>query len=173
MKMLINKKFLIILFIVIVLIFFLFVSKNIFSSNSVVTNINDYEHAKKIIKNQNYIQHFPKFISVQSTDTKLYSWSSEFDGELIILQLKIDRNYIMQELKKNDFINENSIVGDNQKIYHFPKLKGFICPNKYTFYVLKNENNKSVYPKYFPYFNGIGVDSKYEHIIYYYIEPRD
>ena len=104
---------------------------------------------------------------------KLYVQTSEDNGEIILLQIKAEKEYIEQELKKNLYINSNCPVGSQQNIYYFPIIKGFIKSQNYTFYVLKNKDNQYFYKKYFPYFNGVGVDKNYEHIIYYYINPGD
>ena len=150
----------------------LFFKKNQFDT-SVITNVNDYDFALRNIKRQEKIQHFPKIIPSEAKNIKLYSWSSDVNEELLLLQFKTSKEYISKELKKFAFLNGDSPVGNKQKIYNFPNKPGFISPDKYTFFVLKNDDNEYVFKKYFPYFTGIGVDKKLEHIIYYYIEPAD
>lgn len=142
------------------------------NTGNTITNPSDYEKALSVISNKKEIVHFPKTIPNDATDVKLYCWKSSTNGELLILTFKINKEYLSNELKRHTFINQNDIVGSKQNIYFFPQ-KCQIKPEKFTFYVLKTENNISVYKDYFPYFSGIGIDKNFEKIIYYYIEPDD
>ena len=152
---------------------FVYLMCNMFFSDLSVTDIDDYNKIMHNVKNPKKIAHFPKDIPNNAKDVKFYYWASNTNGEVMLLQLKTDKKYITDELNRLEFFNCYDSVGCRQNIYHFPQTKGFLKSHNYTFFVLKNDENESVYKKYFPYFTGVGVDNNLEHIIYYYIEPDD
>ena len=154
------------------IIFVLFFKESFFEP-SAITDVSEYNMALKKIKQQNEILHFPPKIPYEVKDVKLYCLSTDYNGELFLLQFKTNKQYIVNELKKFSFINEKFPVGEKQIIYSFPQKPGFLKAEKITFYVLKNTYNEQVFNTYFPYFSGIGVDKKFEHIIYYYINPAE
>ena len=167
-----SEKILVFICLIFSIVFMLFF-KEFFFEPSAITNVSEYNIALKNIREQNEILHFPKNIPDEAKNVKLYCISTDYNGELFLLQFKTNKQYIVNELKKFSFINENFPVGEKQSIYSFPQKPGFLKTEKFTFYVLKNTNNAQVYNTYFPYFSGIGVDKNFEHIIYYYINPAE
>ena len=156
-----------------IIFLFIYLLFGVFYSNRPITSIQKYKSVLSSIEKQSEIIHFPKTIPNDAKDVKFYYWTSSMNGSLLLLQFKINKKYIQNELKRLSFINYYQPIGCRQNIYHFPHQKDFINPNNLTFYVLKNKDNEYIFKKYFPYFSGIGVDRTMEHIVYYYIEPDD
>lgn len=155
--------------IAIILLYFHFTSYNLKTNN-----IKKYEKCIKSVKYPEHIKHFPKTISKNLQDAKFYCYTSDYHGEWVLLLLKSNKDYINQELKSYKFINSEDKIGDYQEIYYMPSEEVGIQKNTdLTYYVLDNADNRHYHPKFFPYYNGIGVDKTMEHIFYYYITPDD
>ena len=153
----------------ILLLYFHFTSYNLKTNN-----IKKYDKCIKSVKYPEYIKHFPKTISKNPDDAKFYCYTSDYHGEWILLLLKSNKAHIIQELKLHNFLNSEDKIGDYQKIYYMPSEKVGIQNNTdLTYYVLDNIDNRHYHPKFFPYYNGIGVDKNLEYIFYYYITPDD
>ena len=120
------------------------------------------------------IAHFPNEIPSDAKNVKFYCITSDntYDGELILLKFKTNTDYIKKELSSKSFINSDDKVGTFQNIYNMPLNLIRDDYKKYTYYVISNYENKSVYKEYFPYYTGIGVDKELKTIMYYYITPR-
>ena len=144
------------------------------SYNSQTNDIKKYDKCIKSVKYPENIKHFPKTISENLDGAKFYCYTSDYYGELVLLLLKADKNYINLELKSHKFINSEDEIGDYQEIYYMPSERVGVQNNAdLTYYVLDNTDNRHYYPKIFPYYNGIGVDRNLEHILYYHITPGD
>ncbi len=141
---------------------------------TIYTNPKDYQYLKEKIVEQNKIKHFPDKIPENATDIHFKGYTDmPYNGELILLNFKIDKSYIENELKKNDFWNKSDKLGQKQNIYFVPKVTDDFNENDYTYYVIKDDDNKDYYKKFFPYFSGIGVNISDNKILYYYILPAD
>lgn len=140
--------------------------------STVITNLKQYENALSRIKEQDMIAHFPKSIPLNAKDIKLYFRMSDYGTDIYLLEFKTNNEYIKSELKKNNFINPDTSIGEKQKLYHFYSTK-HIKPDKYTFYVINNEKNRRIINQYFPYYSGIGVSKNLDYILYYYFCPED
>ena len=138
-----------------------------------ITNPKQYKKALNMIEIQDEIRHFPKEIPSNAKNVKMYNYTSDSNGEFFLLQFKIDKDYIEQELKKNDFINKHSPIGIPQDIYHFYSFHGIKPDGCYTLYVIDNAYNRDVYNDYFPYYSGIGISNNFDHILYYYFNLED
>lgn len=144
----------------------------IYKENKITINKN-YPIALSDIKNKEEILHFPAKIPEGAKNIKVYEYSDmPYNGEILLLNFEIDENYIDNELKKNKFINKDKL-GEVQKIYYVPKVSSDFKINEYTYFVLDTKDNRSFYPKYFPYFTGIGIKNNKSAILYYYIFPAD
>ena len=164
----------IILLILIGAIAILFLYFHFTSYNIKTNNLKKYEKCIKSVKYPEHIKHFPKSITKNKDDAKFYCYTSDYHGEWVLLLIKADKDYINQELKAHKFINSGDKIGDYQEIYYMPSEEVGVQNNTdLTYYVLDNADNRHYYPKSFPYYNGIGVDKKLEHIFYYYITPDD
>ena len=146
-----------------------------FTSYNIKTNdLKKYDKCIKSVKYPEYVQHFPKTISKNPDDAKLYCYTSDYHGEWVLLLIKANKDYINQELKSHKFINSEDKIGDYQEIYYMPSERVGIQNNTdLTYYVFDNAGNRHYYPKSFPLYNGIGVDRNLEHIFYYYVTPDD
>lgn len=146
-----------------------------FTSYNINTNsLKKYNKCISSVKYPEHIKHFPKTISKNPDDTKFYCYTSDYNGEWVLLLIKANKDYINQELKSYKFINSEDKIGDYQEIYYMPSERVGIQNNTdLTYYVLDNADNRHYHPKYFPYYNGMGVDRNLEHIFYYYITPDD
>lgn len=170
-------KIIFIILLVLILICGLFVAFIIFllfSGNPVYKKTKDYNKCIDSEYYQKDIKHFPKTIPENVREAKLYCCPSHFehDGALILLKLKVDREFIENELNNHKFLNSKTKVGTVQKIYHMPSEKTVgINRNELTYYVLDDKYNCNENDEYFPYFTGIGIDKNYEYILYYYIRP--
>jgi len=163
-----------ILLILIGIIAILFLYFHFTSYNIKTNNLKKYEKCIKSVKYPEHIEHFPKSITKNTDEAKLYCFTSDYNGEWVLLLLKANKDYINQELKSHKFINSEDKIGDYQEIYYMPSERVGIQNNTdLTYYVLDNADNRYYYPKSFPYYNGIGVDKNLEHIFYYYITPDD
>ena len=141
------------------------------SSPKVDTN---YDKAYNNIKRTEKITHFPKSIPTSAKNIEVYEYSKKPDnGEVLMLKFKIDKDYINQELKKHEFLNASTKLGTKQEIYNIPQMTKKFNPENYTYYVLKDDENKLFYKKYFPYFSGIGISKNKDEILYYYFNPGD
>lgn len=155
--------------VVFVCVFFIY---PIYKENKITINKN-YPIALSDIKNKEEILHFPAKIPEGAKNIKVYEYSDmPYNGEILLLNFEIDENYIDKELKRNKFINKDKL-GDAQKIYYVPKVSSDFKINEYTYFVLDTKDNRSFYPKYFPYFTGIGIKNNKSAILYYYIFPAD
>lgn len=137
------------------------------------TNPKDYIKAIKSIKQEEKISHFPKTIPTEAKKIQMYCYTSDYNGEIFILKFYINKEYIEQELKNHKFLNSDTPIGTNQEIYYIFTNNNRIKINNTTWYVIDNEDNKNIYPKYFPYYSGIGISNNLDFIIYYYITPSD
>ena len=151
------------------LLFFLMLKLN--NQNITIKNPSKYDKAYSIIKAKNKITHFPKVIPSNAKKVKMYCYTSDFNGEIFLLEFKIDKNYIEQELLKHKFVNIPK-TGEMQAIYHFYEGNG-IKHDGYMFYVIDDEENREYSAKYFPYFSGIGVNKNMDYILYYFFYPSD
>lgn len=136
-------------------------------------DIKNYNKCFQSIKYPEDIQHFPKEISSNRKNAKFYCYPGDVMGygELILLSLKVDKDYVQQELKKHKFFNANTPIGAKQQIYHMPSDFVGINNQDLTYYVLKNDTNYKEGEEYFPYFTGIGISKDMNTILYYYIRP--
>jgi len=165
---------LLLLFIIILGLLVAFIVYSFLKGSTVYKNIREYN---KCIESEYYkedIKHFPKTIPENFYEANLYCYPSrfEYDGALILLKLKVDKEYIKNELSNHKFLNSKTPVGTVQKIYHMPSEKTVgIDRNSLTYYVLDDKDNYNENSQYFPYFTGIGIDKNYEYILYYYIRP--
>lgn len=155
------------------IIFLKLLINSLFAPLKIVKEPTQYEQLLKEIIRQEKIYFFPKKIPSDATEVQLFAYYDNVERECIILKFKINKEYIENELKKHEFINSNDKLGAEQNIYHMFTDSGRISIKDFTFYVLKDKENESYYPQYFPYFTSIGVDKNLEHIIYYYILPND
>ena len=170
------KKIIVISLSVLTIILVLFSSYIIylfFESPDVYKNSRDYNKCIKSEYYQESIKHFPKAIPNNAYEAKLYCSPSRFENDraLILLKLKVDKDYIKNELINHKFLNTETQVGTVQRIYHMPSETVDIKRDKLTYYVLNEEYNYNEEEEYFPYFTGIGTDKNYEYILYYYIRP--
>lgn len=170
------RKIIFISLLVLAVIFGLFAAYIIYSffkSRTVYTNIREYNKCIEAEYYQESIKHFPKNIPDNVYEAKLYCCPSrfEYDRALILLKLKVDKEYIKNELINHKFLNQKTPVGTIQKIYHMPSETVGIERDKLTYFVLNEEYNYNEGEEYFPYFTGIGTDKNYEYILYYYIRP--
>ena len=143
------------------------------SDKHTIKNPKNYAKAQSIIKQQGKISHFPKTIPADAKNVQMYCYTSDYSGEVFILKFYINKKYIEQELQNNKFLNSNTPVGTHQDIYYIFTDNNRIKIDNTTWYVLDNEENKQIYPNYFPYYNSIGVSNNLDFIIYYYIAPGD
>ena len=160
----------------IIIFIIVFVMYSLSQSPTIYTNPNDYNKCLKSEYSQESIKHFPKTIPDNVQEVILYCVpaNNKYDGSLILLKLKVDKEYIKNELNSYKFLNSKTPVGTPQKIYHMPSENTVgIDRNKLTYYVLDNKDNEWASKLYFPYFTGIGVDKNYEYILYYYIMHDD
>lgn len=170
-------KFILIALLVLIIVLGLFVAFVIYSflkGSTVYKNVRDYNKCIESEYYQESIKHFPKTIPDNVYEANLYCCPSrfEYDRALILLKLKVDKEYIKNELSNHKFLNSKTPVGTVQKIYHMPTEKTVgIDRNKLTYYVLDDKYNYNEDAEYFPYFTGIGIDKNYEYILYYYIRP--
>lgn len=135
------------------------------------TKTKDYPKALAQIVNKEEVKHFPKEIPPNASKIKLFGYSDlPYNGEMLMLEFKIDKPYIEKEFNSYEFVNKNDKPGTVQKIYYMPKE---FHSQSYTYYVLKTPDNLSYYKEYFPYSNGIGIDIKHNKILYYYISPSE
>ena len=159
---------------IIVIIGILLLYLHFTSYNIKTNNIKKYDKCINSVKYPEYIKHFPKAISKNSDEAKFYCYTSDYHGEWVLLLLKSNKEHINQELKAHKFLNSEDKIGDYQEIYYMPSERVGIQNNTdLTYYVLDNADNRHYHPKYFPYYNGMGVDRNLEHIFYYYITPDD
>lgn len=141
--------------------------------NFSTSNPQKYNKAIKAIERQEKIYHFPKKIPFNAEDIQFYCYTDSFNGEVMLLKFKIDKKFILKELKTYKFINQDTKLGTKQKIYFMPSDKNRIISDNYTFYVIDDQENREYYKQYFPYFSGIGVSPDLKYILYYYINPKD
>ena len=133
----------------------------------------DYLVIKEKIEKQDEIKHFPAKIPANATEVAMYGYTDmPYNGEMLLLEFKIDRQYIEKELSKYDFRNKKDKIGTKQKLYINPKI-GSIDTQNFTYFVLKEPNNERGFREYFPYYNGIGVNGEQNKILYYHIYPAD
>ena len=133
-----------------------------------------YKAVKEQIVEQNKIKHFPEEIPADATEVQFLGYTQmPYDGEMLLLNFKTNKTYIDNELKKNEFWNKNDKLGQKQDIYFVPKVTKDFKEQDYTYYVIKDDDNKNYYKKYFPYFSGIGISKDANKILYYYIFPAD
>ena len=66
---------------------------------------------------QEDIKHFPKTLPTNKRNIKLYCYPGkyEYDGVLVLLKLKVDKEYIEKELNNHKFLNRKTTVGTVQK----------------------------------------------------------
>ena len=134
----------------------------------------DYLIIKEKIEKQDEIKHFPVRIPENATEVAMYGYTDmPYNGEMLLLEYKIDRPYIEKELSKYDFWNKKDKIGTKRKVYFMPSLRADFNVDDYTYYVLKELENERGYREYFPYYNGIGVDGERNKILYYHIYPAD
>ena len=169
------KYFFITLLILLIIsgVFILFAIYLFLNSHTVYKNIRNYNKCIESEYYQERIKHFPKTIPDNVYEAKLYCCPSrfEYDGASILLKLKVDKEYIKNEISTHKFSNAKTPVGTRQKIYHMPSEIVGIERDKLTYFVLNDESNYNEGEEYFPYFTGIGIDKNYEYIMYYYIRP--
>ena len=161
-------------FIIILGLFAVYVIYSFLEKPTVYEKANDYAECLESEYYQNNIKHFPKAIPDNAQEVNLYCLPSHFehDGALILLKMKVDKEYIKAELNNHKFLNSKTPVGTVQKIYHMPSETTVgIDRNELTYYVIDDKYNYNEGQEYFPYFTGIGVDKNYEYILYYYISP--
>lgn len=154
----------------------IFIISSLSQETTVYKTPNQYNTCLKSEYYQENIKHFPKNIPDHAQEVSLYCAPAgyKYDSALILLKLKIDKEYIKNELNNHKFLNSKTPVGTVQKIYHMPSESTVgIDRNKLTYYVLDDKYNYNEDGQYFPYFTGIGIDKNYEYILYYYINPDD
>lgn len=83
---------------------------------------NEYNKCLKLVFYQEDIKHFPKTLPTNKRNIKLYCYPGKYehDGALVLLKLKVDKEYIEKELNNHKFLNRKTTVGTVQKIYHMP-----------------------------------------------------
>lgn len=148
--------------------FLIFVNDNFSTSNP-----KKYNKAINHIERQEKISHFPKNIPSNAEDIQFYCYTDSFNGEVLLLKFKTDKEFVLKELKTYKFINQDTKLGTKQKIYFMPSDKNRIISDNYTFYVIDDKENREYYKQYFPYFSGIGVSPDLKYVLYYYINPKD
>lgn len=164
----------IILAILIIVGFYIYIQSTSFADSIIVYNRpEDYTKIIKNIQNKDGIAHFPKSIPQNASNTQVWSYIGGINGEVFLLKFDADKNFIQGELKKHQFLNQDTPVGKKQKIYNMYTDNGRITSENYTFYVLDKVGNFSEDKQFFPYFNGIAVDKNLRHILYYHIVPDD
>ncbi len=138
------------------------------------TDPKDYFVIKEKIEKQDKIKHFPAQIPENATEVAMYGYTDmPYNGEMLLLEFKIDRPYIEKELSKYDFWNKEDEIGTKRKIYFMPNPREDFNADDYTYYVLKEPENERGYREFFPYYDGIGVDGERNKILYYHIYPAD
>lgn len=165
--------FICISFYLLVIIFSLYLFIINTSSSHIYKNPRKYSQAIKAIKQQEKISHFPKTIPTDAEKIQMYCYTSDYDGEIFLLKFYINKEYIKQELKQHKFLNSDTLIGTYQDIYYIYTDNNRISIDNTTWYVIDDKENKQIYPKYFPYYSGIGISNELNYIIYYYIEPSD
>lgn len=132
--------------------------------------IEEYDKCLNNIQYKSSVEHFPVYSSFLTLEAKLYCHPGKFqgDGEVVVLQIYADENFINTELKKHIFLNPD---GKQYKIYNSVLSALGINDKDVIYYILKNNDNDYYYKQYFPYFTGIAVDKKKKFIVYYYIQP--
>ena len=138
------------------------------------TDPKNYQTIKEKIEKQDKIKHFPAQIPENATEVAMYGYTDmPYNGEMLLLEFKIDRPYIEKELSKYDFWNKKDKIGTKRKVYFMPSPREDFNANAYTYDVIKEPENERGYREYFPYYNGIGVDGEQNKILYYHIYPAD
>ena len=133
----------------------------------------DYQVIKEKIEKQNEIRHFPAQLPENATEVAMYGYTDmPYNGEMLLLEFKIDRPYIEKELSKYDFWNKKDKIGTKQKLYINPEI-GKIDTQHFTYFVLKEPEKERIYKEHFPLHNGIGVDGEQNKILYYHFFPAD
>lgn len=140
------------------------------STGKTIEKSGQYEKAYNMVKAKEKIKHFPKSIPEIAKNEKIYFYTSDYGGEIFLLEFQADKTFLERELQRNKFINLNS--SKNEKIYHFYEGNG-IKPDGYIFYVIDDEENRSVFEKMFPYYSGIGIKKDFSGILYYFFYPAD
>lgn len=130
-------------------------------------NIKYYETELKYI-NKKRIKHFPTKIPVNSENIKFYSYTNSwFGSQIFCLGFDIDKNYIEQEIRKNNYINIIKPFDKNIKNYSMQVIQNVLNTNlnNYYFYIIGNNTSD----KNGHYSMEYGIAIKDNCIIYYYI----
>ena len=84
-----------------------FVMYLLFQGPTIYTNPDDYNKCLKSEYSQENIKHFPKNIPENAQEVNFYCVPAgyKYDGSLILLKLKVDKEYIKNELNSHKFLN--------------------------------------------------------------------
>lgn len=158
---------------IIILLFVVFIIILYILKPKPIQDIEQYNECLYLLQNKDRIKHFPKKINIESENARLYCFPGDYSGyEFVLLLIKTDKNYIEKELKTYSFLNSDTKIGTEQKIYHMPSETVGIPKEDLTYYVLDDKYNYNEGEMYFPYYAGIGISKDMNYILYYYINPE-
>lgn len=141
------------------------------------TNIKHYQDALNIVREPEGITHFPHEIPKKAKNIKFYSFSGGFYHQRIFLEFDSDKNYIDNEIKRLNLLPPIKIQDTKDIIaiqsIELAKSEAKIDTNKYTYYAIDNNYNRSLIShNEFPFFSGIGINKDKTQIFYYFVNPE-
>lgn len=136
-------------------------------------NIKKYQIELNDSRDKEAVSIFPAKIPNTANEIQFYSYSSGLGGQTILLQFRIDQNFIRKEMN-NSNLKKLSPDEINFIFSHARGNREQIHQDLYTyFYEIKRDyTNKDKYEIIWNGFGGIAVNKDLTRIMYYYVNPE-